>query len=84
MIPAFADGSAKTEVICEHLSISFSEASEETDGSIPGCASVDSSPKRAVSGDADMPVTSKQTECHKSSERWQIWRVSMQLALEYL
>lgn len=59
MIPAFADGSAKTEVICEHLSISFSEASEETDGSIPGCASVDSSPKRAVSGDADMPETSK-------------------------
>jgi hypothetical protein len=84
MIPAFADGSAKTEVICEHLSISFSEASEETDGSIPGCASVDSSPKRAVSGDADMPETSKQTGCHKTFGRWQIWRVSMQLALECL
>lgn len=84
MIPAFADGSAKAEVICEHLSISFSEASEETDGSIPGCASVDSSPKRAVSGDADMPETSRQTGCHKTSGCWQIWRVLMQLALECL
>jgi len=65
MIPAFAGGSAKAAMICEHLSISFSEVSEEIDGSSPGCASlekVDSSPKRAVcvlSGDADMAKTSK-------------------------
>ena len=65
MIPALAEASAKTEAICEHLAVSFSEASEETDGAILGCAStgrVDSSPKRAacvLSGDADMPETGK-------------------------
>jgi hypothetical protein len=76
MIPALADGSAKTEAMCEHLAVSFSEASEETDGVAPRCASVDrvfSSPKRAacvLSGDADMSETAwgKWTRC-QTSER---------------
>jgi hypothetical protein len=80
MIPALAETSAKTEAICEHLAVSFSEASEETDGVAPGCVSVDrvfSSPKRAacvLSGDADIPETAwGKWIMPQSTERWRRW-----------
>jgi len=74
-----AEESAKTEAMCEHLVVSFSDASEEIEGVAAGCASVESvlsSPKRAacvLSGDADMPGKPGSKQMPQYSEHWRKW-----------